>query len=116
MPTGFPSDFPIYPCSRLIHGEKAPLCESPGLNCVPGVSVWLTTWETLDSLSQAHRFFKSWLNYGDWTCGGVGYSNCGSSISSGGYFFQFNRKSNPKSYGSMNVTSASGVTKIDLAL
>jgi hypothetical protein len=115
MPNGFPSEFPIYPCSQLTYGVAQPL------EGFPGVVVWVMDWETRDSVDPVLTFYNSKLNEGDWTCA---TPPCvGVSRAAGGYLYPFYRKSKPPPNGSGNMTvtegsggdswnSAVGVTKI----
>src|SRR5260370_27155985 len=65
MPNGFPSDFPIYPGSRLTHASQA---------TANGQTSWGMEWETRDTAEAVQTFYMSKLNQGDWT---IPYSSTG---------------------------------------
>ena len=99
MPSGFPSDFPIYPGARLTQASQ--LTNN-------GQSTWGMQWETLDGVDAVQGFYVKRLNSGDWT---ITYNG-----SSGGNFSAiFNRRSNQKDAGILAVELESDVTRITLA-
>lgn len=100
MPSGFPSDFPVYAGARLTHANQA---------TANGQTTWSMEWETPDNLAAVQTFYMSKLNQGDWTI-----SN--NSSGSAGYSAIFTRKSNPKDAGLLAVEVESSVTHITLAL
>jgi hypothetical protein len=104
MPSGFPSDFPIYPCSRLTQVVSK---TSP---------IWEVIWETTASLDQIRTFYVSKLNEGDWYCG-FPTTPCAQPIL-GGYIFNAFNKSKPLRSGTVQVftPNAAGVTKIEAAV
>src|SRR5579859_1380856 len=100
MPSGFPSDVPVYPGSRLTAG--AAFSSS-------GESTWGMEWETLDSVDKVQAFYKSKFSQGDWTISFSGTAN-------GSFSAVFARKSNSKYGGLVGAGSANGVTTITLSL
>src|SRR5260370_23890925 len=98
MPNGFPSDFPIYPGSRLTHASQA---------TANGQTSWGMEWETRDTAEAVQTFYMSKLNQGDWT---IPYSSTGN----GAYSAGFTRKSNSKDAGLLTVEIESNVTHIHL--
>jgi len=99
MPSGFPSDFPIYPGARLTQASQ--LTNN-------GRTTWGMQWETLDGVDAVQGFYVNRLNSGDWT---ITYNG-----SSGGNFSAiFNRRSNQKDAGILAVELESDVTRITLA-
>jgi len=99
MPSGFPSDFPIYPGARLTQASQ--LTNN-------GQSTWGMQWETLDGVDAVQRFYVKRLNSGDWN---ITYNG-----SSGGNFSAiFNRRSNQKDAGILAVELEADVTRITLA-
>ena len=99
MPSGFPSDFPIYPGARLTQASQ--LTNN-------GQSTWGMQWETLDGVDAVQRFYVKRLNWGDWN---ITYNG-----SSGGNFSAiFNRRSNQKDAGILAVELEADVTRITLA-
>jgi len=99
MPSGFPSDFPIYPGARLTQASQ--LTNN-------GQSTWGMQWETLDGVDAVQGFYVKRLNSGDWT---ITYNG-----SSGGNFSAiFNRRSNQKDAGILAVELEADVTRITLA-
>lgn len=98
MPTGFPSDFPVYRGARLVRANQA---------TANGQTTWGMEWETLDDLAAVQAFYMSKLNQGDWTLSFGGAAN-------GGYSAIFTRKSNSKDAGLLTVEPESGVTHIRL--
>ncbi len=99
MPSGFPSDVPVYPGSRLTAG--ATFSSS-------GQATWGMEWETLDSVAKVQAFYSSKFNQGDWTVSFSGTSN-------GSFSAVFARKSNAKYGGLVGAGSANGVTTITLS-
>jgi hypothetical protein len=99
MPSGFPSDFPIYPGARLTQASHI---------TNNGQTSWGMQWETLDGVDAVQGFYVRRLNSGDWTITFNG--------SSGGNFSAiFNRRSNQKDAGILAVELESDVTRITLA-
>jgi hypothetical protein len=98
MPNGFPSDFPVYPGSRLTHASQA---------TANGQTSWGMEWETRDTAVAVQTFYVSKLNQGDWT---IPYS----SSENGAYSAIFTRKSNSKDAGLLTVEVESNVTHIRL--
>src|SRR5216684_4354821 len=98
MPNGFPSDFPVYPGSRLTHTSHV---------TTNGQTSWGMEWETLDGAAAVQTFYMSKLNQGDWT---LPYS----SSENGAYSAIFTRKSNSKDAGLLTVEIESNVTRITL--
>jgi len=99
MPSGFPSDFPIYRGARLTQASQ--LTNN-------GQSTWGMQWETLDGVDAVQRFYVKRLNSGDWN---ITYNG-----SSGGNFSAiFNRRSNQKDAGILAVELEADVTRITLA-
>jgi hypothetical protein len=103
MPAAFPSDFPIYPGTRLTLATVTANFPSNA------ETTWGMAWETLDSAAGVWEYYRSRLNQGDWTVVLSGRPNGDSSAI-------FNRRSNASSGGILNVVVVSGVTKIALAL
>lgn len=99
MPSGFPSDFPIYPGARLTAANQV---------TVNGQASWGMQWETQDSVDQVRSFYASRLNGGDWTITYNGSTN-------GAFSAIFARKSNSNEAGILGVEPQSGVTHITLA-
>lgn len=100
MPSGFPSDVPIYPGSRLTAGASF---------SSSGQTTWGMEWETLDSVDKVQAFYSSKFAKGDWTISFKGTSN-------GSFSAIFARKSNSKDGGLVGAGSANGVTTITLSL
>jgi hypothetical protein len=100
MPSGFPTDVPIYPGSRLTAG--ATFSSS-------GQTTWGMEWETLDTVDKVQAFFTNKFKQGDWTISFSGTSN-------GSFSAVFARKSNSKYGGLVGAGSANGVTTITLSL
>ncbi len=98
MPNGFPSDFPVYPGSRLTQASQV---------TANGQTSWGMEWETLDTAAAVQTFYMSKLNQGDWT---LPYS----SSANGAYSAIFTRKSNSKDAGLLTVEVESNVTRITL--
>jgi hypothetical protein len=99
MPSGFPSDFPIYPGARLTQASQV---------TNNGQTTWGMQWETLDGVDAVQGFYVKRLNSGDWT---ITYKG-----SSGGNFSAiFSRRSNQKDAGILAVELESDLTKITLA-
>lgn len=97
-PNGFPSDFPVYPGSRLIHASHV---------ITNAQTSWGMEWETVDGAAAVQTFYMSKLNQGDWT---LPYS----SSDNGAYSAIFTRKSNSKDAGLLTVEIESNVTHIRL--
>ncbi|HUY73035.1 MAG TPA: hypothetical protein VMW11_00830 [Candidatus Dormibacteraeota bacterium] len=100
LPSGFPSDVPIYPGSRLTAG--ATFSSS-------GQATWGMEWETLDSVDKVQAFYGSRFSQGDWTISFKG-------TSSRSFSAAFARKSNSKDGGLVGAGSTNGVTRITLSL
>jgi hypothetical protein len=98
MPNGFPSDFPVYPGSRLTHASQV---------TANGQTSWGMEWETLNTAAAVQTFYMSKLSQGDWT---LPYS----SSENGAYSAVFTRKSNSKDAGLLTVELESNVTHIRL--
>src|SRR5712692_3537943 len=94
-----PSDFPVYPGSRLTVA---------GQITANGQTTWGLQWETLDSVDAVQAFYMKRLNEGDWTLTYNGSSN-------GSFSAIFSRKSNRKDAGILTVELESDVTHIALA-
>jgi hypothetical protein len=102
MPTGFPSDFPIYPGSRLIQQAKF----SGG-----GQTNWGLEWTTADSTTKVQTFFMARLSSGDW----VLVTHSGSAATS--YSDSFRRNSDPRTSGTLQIAAGGGgITKISVVL
>ncbi len=99
MPSGFPSDFPIYTGARLTSASNF------GSN---GTTTWGMEWESVDSVDKVQAFYTAKLNQGDWTLSFSGSTNGFSAI--------FNRKSNSKVGGILGLDRSTGIIKISLAL
>ena len=100
MPSGFPSDVPIYPGSRLTAGASF---------SSSGQTTWGMEWETLDSVDKVQAFYSNKFAQGDWTISFKGTAN-------GSFSAIFARKSNAKDGGLVGAGSAGGVTTITLSL
>ncbi len=100
MPNDFPSDFPIYPGSRLTVGDSY---------TTGGRTSWYMLWETLDGVDKVKAFYAARLNQGDWTFTFSANQN-------GEFGGQFNRKSATKTGGILGANIVSGVTLISLSL
>ena len=100
MPSGFPTDVPIYPGSRLTAG--ATFSSS-------GQTTWGMEWETVDDVGKVQAFYTSKFNQGDWTLSFSGGSG-------GAFSAVFARKSNSKSGGLVGAAAVNGVTTITLSL
>ena len=98
MPNGFPSDFPVYPGSRLTHASQV---------TANGQTSWGMEWETLNTAAAVQTFYMTKLSQGDWT---LPYS----SSENGAYSAVFTRKSNSKDAGLLTVEVESSVTHIRL--
>src|SRR5258708_217633 len=94
MPNGFPSDFPVYPGSRLTHASQV---------TANGQTSWGMEWETRDTAAAVQTFYMSKLNQGDWT---IPYS----SSDNGAYSAIFTRKSNSRDAGLLTVQAESNAT------
>lgn len=100
MPSGFPSDVPIYPGARLV---------SASTFASNGTSTWSMTWQTVDSVDKVQAFYTAKLAQGDWTLSFSGSSN-------GSFSALFNRKSNSNVGGIMGVGTNVGITEITVEL
>ena len=100
MPSGFPSDVPIYAGARLTAAATF---------AANGQTTWGMEWETLDSVDKVQAFYSAKLSQGDWNLGFSGTAN-------GSFSAIFNRKSNSKFAGILGADGSSGVTKISLSL
>ena len=98
IPNGFPSDFPVYPGSRLTHASQV---------TANGQTSWGMEWETLGTAAAVQTFYMTKLNQGDWT---LPYS----SSENGAYSAIFKRKSNSKDAGLLTVEIESNVTHVRL--
>jgi hypothetical protein len=101
LPAGFPTDFPIYPGSRLSQAGKF---------AANGSTNWGVEWHTRDGAGKVQPFFVGKLSSGDWTL----LSNTGSASTS--FSDSFRRKNDPKTTGTLRIASSAGVTKISLVL
>ena len=101
LPAGFPSDFPIYPRSRLIQQAKF----SGG-----GQTNWGLEWTTADSTTKAQAFFMNGLSSGDW----VLVSHSGSASTS--YADGFRRNSDPRTSGTVQIAAGGAITKISVVI
>jgi hypothetical protein len=100
LPSGFPSDVPIYTDARLTAAATF---------TANGQTTWGMEWETLDSVDKVQAFYSSTLSQGDWTLQFSGTAN-------GSFSAIFSRKSNSKFAGILGADGSSGVTKISLSL
>jgi hypothetical protein len=101
LPAGFPTDFPVYPGSRLTEAGKF---------ASNGQTNWGMEWQTLNGPDKVQTFFVAKLDAGDWTL--LTYSGTvNTSFSS-----TFRRKSDAKTTGTLRVAVGGGVTKISLVL
>jgi hypothetical protein len=100
MPSGFPSDLPVYPGSRLTAG--ATFSSS-------GQTTWGMEWETRDGVDRVQAFYNDKFKQGDWTVSFNGSSN-------GSFSAVFARKSDSKIGGLVGASGVSGVTTITLSL
>ena len=98
MPSGFPSDIPIYPGARLTAGASF---------SSNGQSTWGMEWETVDGVDKVKAFYAKQLGQGDWS---VTIKDIPS-----GFSANFARKSNTRAYGTLAADGSSGVTKISMA-
>jgi hypothetical protein len=101
MPDGFPTDFPIYPGSRLTQAGKF---------SSNGTTNWGMEWQTLDRTTKVQTFFVARLDAGDWTL--TTYSGTVDTSFSA----SFRRKSDAKTTGTLSATTNAGVTKISVVL
>jgi len=101
MPAGFPTDFPIYPGSRL--GQAGKFASNGSTN-------WGVEWHTPAAAGKVQPFFVAKLGSGDWTL----LSNAGTASTS--FSDTFRRKNDPKTTGTLKIASGAGVTKISLVL
>jgi hypothetical protein len=95
MPSGFPSDVPIYPGARLTGAVKA--------------TPWIMEWETVDDPAKVQAFYAAKLNQGDWE---IRSSNS----TTGGWGASFTRKSDTTVSGTLALSGKTGITKIVLSL
>jgi hypothetical protein len=100
MPSGFPTDVPVYPGSRLTAG--AAFSSS-------GQTTWGMEWETQDGVGKVQAFYTGMFNQGDWTTSFSGSSN-------GSFSAAFARKSDSKFGGLVGASAVDGVTTITLSL
>lgn len=100
MPSGFPSDFPIYPSSRLI--QQATFSD--------GQTNWGLEWTTADATTKVQTFFTASLNSGDW----VLLAHSGSATTS--YSDSFRRNSDPRTSGTLQIAAGGGISKISVVL
>jgi hypothetical protein len=101
LPAGFPSDFPIYPRSRLIQQAKF----SGG-----GQTNWGLEWTTADSTTKAQAFFMTRLSSRDW----VLLTHSGSASTS--YTDGFRRNSDPRTSGTVQIAAGGAITKISVVI
>jgi hypothetical protein len=95
MPSGFPSDVPIYPGARLTGAVKA--------------TPWIMEWETADDPAKVQAFYSAKLNQGDWEIRS-------SQSTTGGWGASFTRKSDTTVSGDLALSGKTGITKIVLSL
>lgn len=100
VPSGFPSDMPIYPGARLT---------SAGNFTSNGTTSWSMVWQTLDSVDKVQAFYTAKLAQGDWAISFSGSQN-------GSYSAIFNRKSNSNVGGILAVGVNIGITEVTLEL
>lgn len=100
MPSGFPSDVPIYPGARLTSQNNF---------SSNGTTTWGMEWETAGGVDKVQAFYTAKLNSGDWTLSFSGNNN-------GLFTAVFNRKSDSKVAGILGLDGSAGFTKISLAL
>lgn len=101
MPDGFPTDFPIYPGSRLTQAGKF---------SSKGSTNWGMEWQTLDGTTKVQSFFVARLDQRDWTL--VTYSGTVNTSFSA----TFRRRSDAKTTGTLSAGVNGGVTKISVVL
>jgi hypothetical protein len=103
LPSNFPSDFPVYPGARTTTQQAT--------TTSGGITSWVVTWETLDSLNMVQSYYSAQLKQNDWTV-------TLETSSSGDYSATFARKSNSNLGGLLivNNTDKPGVTTIALVL
>jgi hypothetical protein len=101
MPTGFPSDFPIYPGARLTKAANFP---------AGGSTIWGMEWQTVDRPSKVQTFFIGRLNAGDW----VLLTSSGTADTP--FSATFTRASDLRVTGTLRVAASATVTKISLLL
>ena len=101
LPAGFPSDFPIYPGSRLVQQAKF----TGG-----GQTNWGLEWTTPDSTTKVQTLFMTRLSSGDW----VLVTHSGSATTS--YSDSFRRNSDPRTSGTVQIASGAGFTKVSVVL
>jgi hypothetical protein len=100
MPVGFPSDFPIYPGSRLTQAGKF---------AGTGTTNWGMEWQTLDGAAKVQSFFVTRLGSGDWALP----TRSGTATS---FSASFRRKSDPTTNGTLGANVNGGVTRISVVL
>ena len=103
MPTGFPSDFPIYPGARLTQAGKF---------ASNGATSWGMGWQTLNGPSKVQQFYVGKLDSGDWRV----VSHSGTATATTSYSATFRRRSDGRTTGTLRVAFSGGVTKISLVL
>lgn len=101
MPAGFPSDFPIYPGSRLVQQAKF----SGG-----GQTNWGLEWTAAATTTAVQTFFTARLSSGDW----VLVTHSGSATTS--YSDGFRRNNDPRTSGTVQIAAGSGFTKVSVVL
>jgi len=95
MPSGFPSDVPIYPGARLVGAVKA--------------TPWIMQWETVDDPAKVQAFYSAKLNQGDWEIRS-------SHSTTDAWDASFTRKSDTTVSGSVVLSGKTGITKIILSV
>jgi hypothetical protein len=100
MPLAFPSDVPIYPKARLTAGAGFP-------STAP--TSWGMEWQTLDAVAKVQAYYSDNMNKGDWSLTVIGNA-------AGDFRATFGRKSVSGVAGTLEITGASGVTKILMSL
>jgi hypothetical protein len=99
-PPAFPADVPIYPKARLTAAAGFP-------STAP--TSWGMEWQTLDAVAKVQAYYTDNMNKGDWSLSVT-------SNAAGDFRATFGRKSIRGVVGTLEVTGASGVTKILLSL
>ena len=100
LPAAFPADVPVYPKARLTAAAGFP--ESAPTS-------WGMEWQSLDAAAKVTAFYADKMNKGDWTLTVTSNAN-------GDFRANFGRKSSSNVLGTLEVTAASGVTKVLMSL
>ena len=101
MPSGLPTDFPVYAGAQLTAACAVP---------ASGSTTWSVEWQTTAKLDSIQAFYVSALDKNDWVL--LAYSGDINTRFSA----TFQRSSNANAKGSLNVTNDTGPTKIALTL